>query len=155
MTRQKPQNPKVAALRQSGTLNSSPESIQDELFLSHPFFDARDLVQVKYEMLRRVEKDGWTISKAARAFGFSRPAFYAAQDDVKCGGLPGLLPSKRGPKGAHKLTDEVLEFVDQLRTQDPDITQDAIIKAIQATFRTKVHRRSLERAQGRRGKGQP
>jgi len=39
----------------------------------------RDVVQVKYEMLRRVRVDQVPMARAARAFGFSRPAFYQAQ----------------------------------------------------------------------------
>ena len=155
MAQQKPTNPKVAALRRSGTLNRSPQAVSDELFLTHSFFDARDLIQVKYEMLRRVEKEEWTVSKAAATFGFSRPAFYAAQEAVKASGLPGLVPKKRGPHGAHKLTGDVLAFVDRLLVQEPDLTRAAVIKAIQKKFKKRVHRRSLERALGRRGNVQP
>jgi hypothetical protein len=48
--------PKTQALRQSGTFNPRPQDVRDELFQEKEFFDARDLVQVKYEMLRRVSK---------------------------------------------------------------------------------------------------
>src|SRR5262249_31138903 len=85
--------------------------VTDELFLTNEFFDARDLVQVKYEMLRRVQSDGQPVSRAAAAFGFSRPSFYQAQATFQQGGLPALIPHKRGPKQAHKLTSEVLAFV--------------------------------------------
>lgn len=155
MSQRKPVSDKVAALRQQGVLHRSPEKVADELFLTHPFFDARDLVQVKYEMLRRVEKDDWPVVKAASTFGLSRPAYYAAQEAVKTDGLLGLFPGKRGPKGAHKLTDEVLAFVDQLREQNPRLTTAAAIRAIKKKLRITVHRRSLERALSRRGKERP
>ena len=58
--------------------NGAAEAARDELFLRHEFFDPRDLVQVKYEMLRRVRVDGASVSQAARDFGFSRTAFYRA-----------------------------------------------------------------------------
>src|ERR1700733_2378252 len=102
MSRTKSSNPKVAALQRHGALHRSPETVQDELFRGHPFFDPRDLVQVKYEMVRRVEKESWSPTQAAASFGFSRPAFYAAQKALKTKGLSGLIPKKRGPKGAHK-----------------------------------------------------
>ena len=46
-------DPKTRALRQEASLHPHPEQVTDELFSTQEFFDARDLVQVKYEMLRR------------------------------------------------------------------------------------------------------
>jgi hypothetical protein len=44
-------------------LNPSPERVTDELF--QEFFDPRDLVQVKYEMLRRVQTEGQPVGRSA------------------------------------------------------------------------------------------
>jgi hypothetical protein len=44
---------KAETLRVHGALHSHAETIRDPLFGAHEFFDPRDLVQVKYEMLRR------------------------------------------------------------------------------------------------------
>jgi hypothetical protein len=87
---------KSKALQQEGSLHPRPEQVRDELFLSHEFFDPRDLVQVKYEMLRRVQSDGQTVSQSAAHFGFSRPSFYQAQTAFEQGGLPALMARKRG-----------------------------------------------------------
>ena len=62
---------KIQALRQSGTLNRRGGTIRDRLFLEESFFDPQDLTQVKYEMLRRVETDGKSVTEAAASFGFS------------------------------------------------------------------------------------
>src|SRR5579863_9069249 len=75
----KHRDPKSDALRERGAFNPHPERVTAELFPQSEFFDARDLPQVKYEMLRRVQKDGVAITRAAEAFGFSRPSFYQAQ----------------------------------------------------------------------------
>ena len=40
-------------LRQTGTLNPRADQVTDELFSGSDFFDPNDLLQVKYEMLRR------------------------------------------------------------------------------------------------------
>src|SRR6476646_10065206 len=53
----KSEDAKRQALRQQASLNPHPEHVRDELFQGNDFFDADDLVQVKYEMLRRVHKD--------------------------------------------------------------------------------------------------
>src|SRR5208283_4501845 len=49
---------KTDALAEDGTLNPAPEKVRDPKFQEDGFFDPRDIVQVKYEMLRRasVEK---------------------------------------------------------------------------------------------------
>ena len=97
------------ALRKQGSLNRYPEQVTDSLFQQSDFFDANDLVQVKYEMLRHVQIDHQPVSQAAAAFGFSRPTYYQAELDFQDQGLFGLIPEKRGPRRAHKLTPEVLE----------------------------------------------
>lgn len=93
MTRRKP-DPKADALREHGCLHPSPEKVVDELFASGAFFDARDLVQVKYEMLRRVRVDGNSVSDSAARFGLSRPSYYQAQAAFDAGGLQALLEAQ-------------------------------------------------------------
>ena len=97
-------DPKLAALRQQGTLNPRPGKVSDPLFVQDSFFDSRDLVQVKYEMLRRVQAENHSVVRTATAFGFSRPSFYQARHTFQQSGLAGLVPHKRGPQQAHKLT---------------------------------------------------
>ena len=105
----RPPDAKTHALKQHGCLNPCAEAVRDELFLSNAFFDPRDLVQVKYEMLRRVREDGVPVSRAAASFGVSRPTWYQAQRAYEAGGLPALLPHRPGPRRPHKLSDEVVE----------------------------------------------
>ncbi len=96
MLEHKDTDDKHEALRLSGTLHRHPGQVTDERFQNSTFFDARDIVQVKYEMLRRVEHDGWSITRAAKHFGFSRPTFYQAQAAFRADGLYGLVPQRRG-----------------------------------------------------------
>jgi transposase len=137
---------KVEALRTQGALHPHPDRVRDPLFGSHEFFDSRDLVQVKYEMVRRVEVDGHSVAQTAGAFGCSRPTFYQAQTAFKAQGLPGLVPRKRGPRGAHKLDDAVMAFVRALRAEDPTRRTPALLDHIRRRFGLTVHRRTLERA---------
>jgi transposase len=146
MPRKPSPDPKALALRQQGCLNPHPEQVTDELFQAREFFDPRDLVQVKYEMLRRVEIEGLPVNRSAAAFGFSRPSFYEAQETFQQGGLPALMPQKRGPKQAHKLTAEVLTFLRQARLEDPSLRSAALVSLIQGRYGITVHPRSIERA---------
>ena len=140
------ESPKRRALRDNNTLNPQPEGVRDPLFQENPFFDADDLVQVKYEMLRRVHSDGWTVARAADTFGFSRVSYYKADRALREDGLNGLLPHKRGPKGAHKLTKAVLDFVQTARSEEPDLPFQELIERIAQHFGIHIHRRTLERA---------
>jgi transposase len=146
------QDAKRQALRQQGVLHAHPQDVTDPLFHTHEFFDPRDLVQVKYEMLRRVQVEGLSITAAAAAFGFSRPAFYQAQAAYQRHGLPGLLPQRPGPRRAHKLSAEVVDFVLQHRAKNPALRASALAALIEEALGITVHPRSLERALARRQK---
>ena len=122
------------------------QTIKDELFEQYEFFDARDLLQVKYEMVRRVQKDGWTVTQAAKAYGFSRPAFYEVQQELKKSGLRGLIPKRRGPKSAHKLSDEVMAYIDEALSKDQNLKVPMLATLIADHFNLTVHPRSIERA---------
>jgi transposase len=152
MAKAKKQDPKSEALAQDGVLNPNPEAVRDALFVGNPFFDAKDLVQVRYEMVRRHQFDGVAISEAAATFGVTRPTFYKAQSALQTVGLAGLLPSRRGPRGGHKVSAEVIAFVADLKSASPDLTTSQCLDAIEARFGIKVHRRSLERALARKKK---
>jgi transposase len=152
MSKQDDHNSKTRSLRRHGTHHPHPELVTDELFGQDAFFDSCDAVQVKYEMLRKVSVDGWPASRAASEAGFSRPTFYEAQAAFESGGLPGLLPAKKGPRRAHKLTDVVMAFVDQEIEKQPDIEMAEIADKVFEHFGLRVHARSIRRALGKREK---
>ena len=143
---------KVQTLKQTGTLNKHPEAVTDEAFVASDFFDARDLVQVKYEMLRGVEVEGRRATQCAQAFGFSRPSLYQAKAAFEQGGLSALLPQRRGPKCAHKLTAEVMEFLRGILAEEPSLGGRALAQRLQERFGLRVHPRSIERALAREKK---
>jgi transposase len=144
---------KEKALRESGALNT--HSVADPLFQDNDFFDPRDLVQVKYEMLRKVHKERQPISHVAASFGFSRPSFYQTMSDFKREGIAGLLPRKRGPRGGHKLTHEVVEFIEEILAMDKPMSIPGLLDEVEKRFGVRVHRRSLERARRRSEKKMP
>lgn len=144
---------KRAALRRHHALNPHPQAVRDPAFTDgSPFFDAEDLVQVKYEMLRRVREEGERVSEASAAFGFSRPSFYAAQAAFREAGLPGLVPQRPGPRRAHKLSEPVLDLLDEALDAEPALTSAALAGLLEERLALKVHPRSIERALARRAK---
>jgi transposase len=138
---------KLRALHESHTLHPHPEGVRDPLFTSgSPFFDPRDLVQVKYELLRRVRVDGYSVSQATALFALSRPTFYAAQSAWEQAGITGLLPQSTGPHHAHKLTAEI---VAELRPLAQTMSAAQLAEWLQEQRGLLVHPRSIERALAR------
>ena len=153
MPRKRP-DPKEEALRAARALNPRPHAVTAPEFAASEFFDARDLVQVKYEMLRRARQDGLTVSDAAATFGFSRPSFYEAKAAFEAAGLPGLLPKRPGPRRAHKLSEAVVALLAEAATADPSLSSSDLATLAQSEFGLHVHPRSVERALARRPKDQ-
>ncbi len=147
-----PLDSKAESLRLQGALNPHPQRVADPVFLRGEFFDPRDLVQVKYEMLRRVRVDGAAVTEVAQAFGFSRPVFYQAQALYHSAGLPGLIPHRPGPRHPHKLSDPIVDFLLQHRLRDPLVRASALSELVRKQFDLVVHPRSIERALERRRK---
>jgi transposase len=146
MAKLKKPDPKLLELKRTGTLHPHPAAVSDTLFRQNPFFDPKDLLQVRYEMLRRHLVEGASIVAVSTTFGVSRPTFYQAQAAFEQAGLSGLLPKHRGPKQGHKLSAEVIEYVRILRAAEAGLTTVACVQAVQEKFGITVHRRSLERA---------
>jgi transposase len=143
------------ALRRYGCLNPRPEGVRQELFRTQEFFDPNDLLQVKYEMLRQVQVEDSSVARAAAEFGFSRPSFYETQGAFEKSGLVGLIPQRRGPRRAHKLTAEVVEFLRAAKKDDPTLSAAALRDRLWSERRLRVHRRSIERALTRGQKKPP
>jgi transposase len=144
------EDPKVSALRALRCLNPHPEQVTDPVFTSEEFFDPRDAVQVKYEMVRRVQVEGASVTETAAAFGYSRPSYYEAAAALAAAGLEGLVGAKPGPHGGHKLTEAVLVWAEDRLAADPRLRPGGLVDLIEHEFGVHVHPRSIERALARR-----
>jgi transposase len=142
-------DPKQRSLEESGTANPRAQDVRDPVFIDSDFFDPRDLIQVKYEMLRRVRTEGQSVAKASATFGVSRPTFYKARSDFDRSGLVGLLPAKRGPRGPHKITPEVTRFIEETVVRGEELTAPRLVERIAERFGLVVHQRTVKRALAR------
>ena len=147
---------KVQALKAAGTFNPRADQVRHPLFAQSGFFDPHDLPQLKYETLRALDVDGYSVARAASEFGFSRPTIYQAQDQFTNEGLEGLLPRKRGPKQPHKLTPEVRHYLHELAGSEPQLQAPELARRLRQRFRVKLHPRTIEKAlKPRAKKGAP
>src|SRR6266581_7085335 len=113
-------DPKEAALAEARCLNPHPEQVTDP------------------------------VTGAAAAFGYSRPAYYAAAAALESSGLEGLVPARPGPRGASKLTEEILAWAEEQLAADPALRPAQLPDPIEDAFGVRVHPRSVERALARR-----
>jgi len=141
---------KTQALAASRTLNPRPERVTDPAFGPGGSFDPADLVQVKYEMVRRAEAGDVPASQATADFGFSRQSLYSARTALRERGLAGLVPAKPGPRGGHKLTGQVVDLLEELLEADPGVRPADLAAAVRQRSGVSVHPRSAERALQRR-----
>jgi transposase len=147
-----PQDVKARFLADHRALHPHSERVRDATFQQGGFFDARDLVQVRYEMLRRHLVERQPVTEIIQDFGVSRQMFYVLLRTFQQEGLAGLLPRKRGPKGAHKCTDAVVAFVAARREQSPGRSTKELAEDVGHKFGVQLHPRTLERRLSRRGK---
>jgi len=140
---------KEAALRESRTLNPRPQEVSDERFAGGGFFDARDMAQVKYEMVRKNRAGEASVTASAAASGLSRQSFYQAAAALDAGGLAGLVPGRPGPKGGHKLTAEVIAWIGERKAAGPGLSAADLAGAVEQQFGIRVHPRSVQRVLAR------
>jgi len=133
---------KHEVLRRNGSFNHRAGKVRADIFANSPFFDAHDLMQVKYEMLRSVERDKIDVSSTAETFGFSRVSFYQIKKEFNENGIAGLMPKKRGPKGSRKITDGDVEFA---RGLVGTYTKAQIVTILRNERDVEISKRTLER----------
>jgi transposase len=143
---------KLESLRQDNVLNPNPGKVVEPLFGESPFFDKNDLVQVKYEMLRQHLQDKEPVSKASKAFGFSRVTFYESKQMFEQEGILGLVPKARGPKSGYKLSSEMVDFALERMKLNPKLKIEELLQILENHYHVSVHKRTLERALARKKK---
>ena len=136
------------ALLEEGTLNPSPEKVSDPKFRESEFFDPRDIVQVKYEMLRRVSVENASVTDATDEYGVSRPTYYQAKANFEEAGIAGLVPKKRGLAGRTSFRARSWPSSRSSTSTGEPIRARELAKMIRKEFAVEVHPRTIERALG-------
>jgi len=132
-------------LKKDGAFNNNYEKVTASIFETSPFFDKRDIVQVKYEMIRAAFNNEGSVTKIADLHGFSRKSYYQVKKAFEVGGLPALIPKKTGPKGAFKLDADALSFIDAFRKSHKNAKPEEISAALEEEKNIKVHPKTVGR----------
>ena len=139
-------------LIKNGTYNKNFTKVTEQRFINDDFYDARDLVQVKYEMLRTVRDSDRCINEVVEKFGFSRSGFYKIKDAFEKEGVSAFVPNKTGPQNARKLTKEHQQFIDHYLMDNPDTSSDNMVAVLKMERGLEVSKRTIERYRSRKGK---
>ncbi len=137
-------DPKVMSLEASGTRNRHPERIRSRRFQDGGFFDPRDLLQVRYEMVRSTGNA--PLAAVAAEFGVSVPTCVRIRRNFREGGLQALVPRRRGPRRAHKVSDEILDFIAAFRSEHGPVGARRLVPVIEERFGVSLHSRSINKA---------
>ena len=143
-------DPKEAALSAARCLNPHPDKVTDPEFLSSEFFDARDAVQVKYEMVRKVKADGGPVTETAAAFGYSRPSYYRQPPRWNAPGWKGWCRPGPGPAAPTSSPRRSAPGPRSSWPPVPALRPAQLAGPIEESFGVRVHPRSVERALARR-----
>ena len=136
---------KDETLKESGCFNANHANVTAGIFSSNPFFDKKDVIQVKYEMIRAASNGEGSVTEIADAHGFSRKSFYQIGKAFASGGLGALVPKKKGPKGPSKLNPEALGFINDFSEMNKGAKAGEISAALEAAKGVKVHPRTIHR----------
>jgi transposase len=143
---------KTDALIEEGTFNPAPDKVRDPKFRASEFFDPRDVVQVKYELLRRVSIDKASVTEASDEYGVSRPTYYQAKADFDVAGIAGLVPAKPGPRGPHKVDDDVIAFLRARVVAGEPLRARELAKLVRDNLDIDLHPRTIERVLKKTGR---
>jgi len=132
-------------LKKDGAFNDNYENVTAGIFETSPFFDKKDIVQVKYEMIRAVSNNEGSVTKIAGTHGLSRKSYYQVKKAFETGGLPALTPKKTGPKGAFKMDADTLSFINAFRKSHKNAKPEEISAALEEEKKIKVHPKTIIR----------
>ena len=133
-------------LQECGLLHRHPEEVKDPLFQTfREFFDANDLLQVRYELLRAHRVDSDPVREVCERYGLTRQTFYNLLEKFARAGTVGLIPEKPGPQGPSKLTPEVVAFAREQLGSTISVSGAKLARRIRSRFGRRIHRRTVEK----------
>lgn len=126
-------------------LNRTPELVQDVRFIKQAdFFDSKDIVQVKYELLRRCEVEGNDVASSCLGFGVSRTTYYKVKQAFLRGGLPALMGQPRGRPHPIKVNDVVRGHLIAEKVKNPKFTAREMAAAVKERYHVQLSERMIQ-----------
>jgi len=132
-------------LQRARCLHPAPEKVHNERFQEeNGFFDPKDIVQVKYELLRSCEVEGSDIASASASFGFSRTTYYKVYEAFLHGGIPSLMGRPRGRPQPIKLNEIVLGYLIAEKAKNPKLAASKIVAQVMGRYHVQISERMIQ-----------
>ena len=142
---------KESRLKESNTYNPKSDMITASIFANNQLMDPKDLLQVRYELVRAIKCESKPIREICSEYGVSVSTARRYAEDLKKGGLIALVPEQKGPSGPTKLTKEASDFIDAYRKKNPESSGGKIHSALESKLHTGVSKRTVERYLSKKG----
>ena len=141
-------------LRATQTFNTNYAKINDPIFQRSGIMDPRDLLLVRFELVRSLELDGKPIEEVCSQYGISPCTARRYVRDMKERGLIALVPEKRGPNGPSVMTDEIANYIDKYLTDHPKASAGKVYQSLVDAKKVTIGKRTVERyISSKKGKG--
>ena len=132
-------------LQQARCLHLTPEKVHDERFQEEGgFFDPKDIVQVKYELVRSCEVEGSDVASACMRFGFSRTTYYKVYEAFIQGGIPSLMGRPRGRPQPIKLNEIVLGYLIAEKAKNPKLSASEMVTNVMNRYNVQISVRMIQ-----------
>ncbi len=135
----------AAFLRRAHCIHPAPEKVLDERFQEEGgFFDPKDIVQVKYELLRSSIVEGSDVASTCVRFGFSRTTYYKIHVAFLDGGLPYLMGRPRGRPQPIKLNELVLGYLIAEKAKNPTLSASEMVTHVIDRYEVEISVRMIQ-----------
>lgn len=132
-------------LQYARCLHPAPEQVHDERFQEQGgFFDPKDIVQVKYELLRLCQVEGSDVASACGRFGFSRTTYYKVYDAFVHGGIPALMGRPKGRPKPIKLNEIVLGYLIAEKAKNPKLAASQMVAYVMNRYNVQLSERMIQ-----------
>ena len=121
------------------------DKVTEPRFLDSDLFDPKDLLQVRYEMVRSIKEGVITLDEVPSKYGVSAMTAKRCVSSLEKGGIIALVPERKGPKGPSSLDDESLRFIDSYIAEHPKASGRKVHDALEAEKHVGVSKRTVER----------
>ena len=132
-------------LQRARCLHPAPEKVHDERFQEEGgFFDPKDIVQVKYELLRLCQLEGSDVASACVRFGFSRTTYYKVYEAFVYGGIPALMGRPKGRPKPIKLNEIVLGYLIAEKAKNPKLAASQMVAYVLSRYKVQLSERMIQ-----------
>ena len=136
---------KEAFLKANHTFNFRNDKVIASRFIESDLYASRDLLQVRYELVRSIEEGDIALDEVPDKYGVSSVTAKRYVRSFKEGGMIALVPEQKGPKGPSSLDDEALRFIDSYIAEHPKASGRKVHEALESERHLGISKRTVER----------